>query len=101
MENKVTRDSKWMGIIIGILLPVVVFYVYYYVSLSKALSFSEALAKFKTSNQFVTAVSTVLILVNALLFGLLIQFRKMQTAIGVFIPTVIFGIATLAYKLLG
>ncbi len=101
MENNISRDSKWVGIVIGAIVPFAVFYAYYYFSLSKELSFTEALNKFKTSNQFITAVSTVLLLVNALLFGVLIQFRKTQTAIGVFIPTVLFGIAALAYKYWG
>jgi hypothetical protein len=101
MGNNIGKDSKWLGIIIGTILPFAVFYAYYYFSLSKALSFSEALNKFKTSNQFITAVSTVLLLVNALLFGVLIQFKRTQTAIGLFIPTVLFGLAALAFKYWG
>ena len=102
MEQKIiANDKTWVGIILGSLIPILFLYVYYYFALSQNLDFSGFINKFKTSNQFLTSISTCLLLCNALLFGIFVQFRKLNVAKGIFIPTLLIGLFFLAYKFWG
>lgn len=102
MDYKINiNDKTYIGVILGTIIPILFLYLYYYFALSENLDFNGFLNKFKTSNQFLTSISTFLLLANALLFGILVQFAKLNIAKGVFIPTLIIGLFFLAYKFMG
>lgn len=92
------KDRLLTGIIIGILVPLIVVYVQYQLKYS-SWTFNEFLTQLKAQKRFLTGISTIALVANGLIFGILIHFKKYETARGVFIPTVIFGIAVLVWKL--
>lgn len=93
------KDRLLTGLIIGILLPLLVVYIQYYLKYT-GWTFSEFLSQLKAEKRFLTGVSTIALVVNGLSFGILINFRKYETARGIFIPTLIYGVAVLVWKLL-
>lgn len=92
------KDRLLTGLIIGIILPLLAVYVQYTLKYS-GWTFGEFLSQLKAEKRFLTGISTIALVVNGLTFGILIHFRKYETARGIFIPTVIFGIAVLVWKL--
>jgi hypothetical protein len=92
------KDKLVAGIIAGILLPIVVIYIQYRLKYS-AWTLNEFIAVLKNEKRLFTGITTIALIGNGFLFGLLIQFKKYFTARGVFIPTVVFGIGILLYKL--
>jgi hypothetical protein len=92
------KDRLLTGIIIGTLIPLVAVYVQYYLKYS-GWTFSEFLYQLKAQERFLTGISTIALVANGLLFGILIHFKKYETARGIFVPTVIYGIAVLIWKL--
>ena len=93
------KDRIRLGLIIGILLPLAAVYVQYLMKYT-GWSFTEFLNMMKRETKLLTGVSTLALVANGLLFGILINFKRYETARGVFIPTVIFGVAVLLWKLL-
>jgi hypothetical protein len=92
------KDRLLTGIIVGMLLPLIVVYVQYYLKYS-GWTFGEFLSQLKAEKRFLTGISTFALVANGLFFGILIHFRKYETARGVFIPTLIYGIGVLVWKL--
>lgn len=92
------KDRLLTGIIIGVLIPLIAIYVQYALKYSNW-TFEEFLIQLKMNKRFLTGVSTIALVVNGLLFGILIHFKKYETAKGVFVPTAIYGIAVLIWKL--
>jgi hypothetical protein len=88
-------DNKVIGIIIGIALPIVLFFTQLNV---KGYPLSFVKEAFNDNKPFVAGLFTICLIVNAILFGVLVQFKKQRTAIGLFIPTAILGLAVLIYK---
>lgn len=92
------KDRLLTGIIIGVLIPLIAVYIQYTLKYS-GWTFGEFLHQLKMQKKFLTGVSTIALVVNGLLFGIFIHFKKYETARGVFIPTVIYGIVLLIWKL--
>jgi hypothetical protein len=97
--NALRKDSVIVGIVLGLLLPLLVIYIQYQMKYSNW-TFSQFIDMLKHEKKLLTGVTTIGLVVNGLLFGILIQFKKYETARGIFIPTVIYGILVLVYKLL-
>jgi hypothetical protein len=95
------KDHLLVGVIFGTLLPCLIVFCYYSFALDSEVDFGEFLTRVKASNQFLTALSSIVLLGNALLFGLFIHFRKVNTAKGVFVPTLLIGLTVLLYKFIG
>jgi hypothetical protein len=94
----IRKDKLAVGIIAGVLLPLIVMYIQYRLKYS-AWTLNEFIGVLKNEKRLFTGITTIALIGNGFLFGLLIQFKKYFTARGVFIPTVIFGIGILLYKL--
>jgi hypothetical protein len=92
------KDRLLTGLIIGILLPLAAVYMQYYLKYT-GWSFEEFLGQLKREKRLLTGISTMALVANGLVFGILIHFRKYETARGLFIPTAIYGIAVLVWKL--
>jgi hypothetical protein len=97
--NVLRKDRLVVGIVLGLLLPLLVIYIQYQMKYSNW-TFSQFVNLLKQEKKLLTGVTTIGLVVNGLLFGILIQFKKYETGRGIFIPTVIYGIAVLVYKLL-
>jgi hypothetical protein len=96
----IKRDSVVKGIIFGMIFSLLVVYLFITFSFTSGFNLEAFVDKLKTSNQFLTAVSSLVLIANVLLFGLFVQFKQYATARGLFIPTVIIGVAVLLYKFL-
>jgi hypothetical protein len=93
------KDRLLLGILIGIIVPLIAVYVQYSIKFS-GWTISEFLGQLKREVKLLTGVSTIALVVNGLLFGIFIHFKRFETARGIFVPTVIMGIAVLLWKLI-
>lgn len=96
--KKILRDNKILGLVLGFVLPIAV--ITFYLS-SKGYDWDFFKQTFKENKSFATGVLTICLVVNGILFGILIQFKRQLTAIGLFIPTAVLGLGLLIYKFLG
>jgi len=63
------------------------------------ISFLEFLEQFTSSNRLITSIGSLSLLANAVLFTLYINTERDETAKGIFISTVIYGIGILILKI--
>jgi hypothetical protein len=92
------KDNLKMGIILGLLGPILGLMVVYLVSY-RLFSFAEFFNFFITDNKRITSIGALSLLANAVLFTLYINTGRDQTAKGIFITTVIYGIGILVLKM--
>ena len=94
------KDNLKFGILLGILGPLLAMLVYYFWVFSRTISLSEYFYVLGTNKQLLTAISSISLLANAVLFTIYINTHRDNTAKGVFVATLIYGIAVLVYKLI-
>jgi hypothetical protein len=100
--NKISKDKLITGLVLGIVFPFVIALGHFlYKQNESGYTLDYYLNALKTSKQTLSGLATLCLIGNGLLFGLLIQFNKSETARGVFVPTVIMSVAVLLYKLMG
>ena len=93
------KDSLKFGILLGILGPLLAMLLYYFWVFSRTISLSEYIYVLGTNKQLLTAISSISLLANAVLFTIYVNTHRDKTAKGVFVATLIYGIAVLVYKL--
>ena len=93
------KDNLKFGILLGILGPLLAMLIYYLWVFSRTISFFEYLYVLRNNKQLLTAISSLSLLANAVLFTIYINTHRDKTAKGVFVATLIYGIAVLLYKL--
>jgi len=94
------KDNLKFGILLGILAPLLAMIVYYFWVFSGTISLSEYFYVLRKNKQLLTAISSISLLANAILFTVYINTHRDKTARGVFVATLIYGIAVLVYKLI-
>lgn len=95
------KDNLKLGIILGILAPLLGLVIYYFAAFyTKQVGFNEFLGYLKRYRSLLTAVSSLSLVANAILFTLYINSRKDKTAKGIFISTIVYGIGVLVLKFL-
>ena len=72
---------------------------YYFWVFSRTISFREYFYVLHTNLQLLTAISSISLLANAILFTIYINTHRDKTAKGIFVATLIYGIFVLVYKL--
>jgi hypothetical protein len=93
------KDNLKIGILLGILGPLLAMTIYYFWVFSRTISLSEYFYVLHTNKQLLTAISSISLLANAVLFTIYINTQRDKTAKGVFAATLIYGIMVLVYKL--
>ncbi|MBK6825470.1 MAG: hypothetical protein IPG86_00575 [Chitinophagaceae bacterium] len=93
-----TKNNLRLGLILGLLGPLIGLLVIYRVSFP-SLSFREFLDYFMHDNKVITHVGTLSLLSNALLFAIYVHFDKSETFKGIFIVTLFYGVSILLLKL--
>ena len=93
------KDNLKLGIVLGIMGPLLAMTIYYYWVFSRTISFPEYFYVLRTNKQLLTAISSISLLANAVLFTIYINTHRDKTAKGVFVATLVYGIAVLIYKL--
>ena len=95
----IKKDNLRLGIILGFLAPLLGMILYYFtVFYTKGISFRGYLYYLEGNKSLLTGVSSISLVMNAVLFTLFINARKDKTARGIFIATLIYGIGVLIVK---
>jgi hypothetical protein len=93
------KDHLKFGILLGILGPLIAMVIYYFWVFSRSISLREYFYVLHTNLQLLTAISSISLLANAVLFTIYINTHRDKTAKGIFVATLIYGIFVLVYKL--
>jgi tryptophan-rich sensory protein len=95
------KDKTTLGIVLGLLAPIAAMFMYYAIMLGNKISLSEFFYYLRTNKSLLTGVSSVSLIANAVLFTIFINRHLDKTAKGLFISTLVYGIAVLLFKLVG
>ena len=96
------RDNIRYGLVLGFLGPILGMLVYYFAAFySHHVTFTEFLGYMQRYKSLLTAVSSISLVANAVLFTFFVNARKDQTIKGIFLATIIYGVGVLLIKLIG
>ncbi len=93
------KDNLKVGIIIGLIAPLLAMVIYYYLSFSRSMTLAEYFYLLKTNKSLLTGVSSISLVANAVFFTIYINGHRDKTARGIFISTLLYGLTVLIYKL--
>lgn len=94
------RDNLKLGIILGFFGPILGLIAVYFIKPEfNLLGFTEFLDLFISTNKLITSIGALCLLANAVLFTIYINTHRDNTAKGIFVTTLIYGIAILILKL--
>jgi hypothetical protein len=91
------KDQFAFGLIIGLIMPVISFWGYYYWKFS-LFPFKEFLYALQTNKQLITGLTIPCLLMNIIIFTLYINGQRDKTAKGIFTITLIYAITSLLFK---
>ena len=91
------RDNLKLGLLLGLIGPVLGLIIVYFVKFS-SYGFGEFLDYFFNTKGLITSVGALCLLANAVLFTFYINTHRDSTAKGIFVTTLIYGIAILIIK---
>lgn len=93
------KDKLSLGVVLGFLGPIAGMVIYYFAAFyTKHVGFAEFLGYLKQYRSLLTAVSSISLVANAILFTIYINSRRDQTAKGIFVATLVYGIIVLLLK---
>lgn len=96
-----TKDNLKLGLVLGFFGPLIgLFAVYFLHPQFSGLRFSEFFDLFINTNKIITSVGALSLLANVILFTIYINSHRDNTAKGIFLVTLIYGIAILLLKIL-
>lgn len=93
------KDNLKLGIILGLLGPILGLIIIYFSKYSSS-SFGNFLDDFFHNNKLITSIGSLSLLVNVVFFTLYVNTNRDKTAKGIFLITVIYGIGILFLKIL-
>jgi hypothetical protein len=93
------KDNLKFGLVLGLLGPIVGLAVVYLVKYH-SFTIGEFFNDFISENKKITSIGSLSLLANAVLFTLYINTHRDNTAKGIFLTTVIYGIGILVLKIL-
>ena len=93
-----SRDNFSLGLVLGVLTPILIFFLIYYSRFS-GYYLDEYIRTFFHENRMITFYGVWALVGNIALLTVFINTRKDRTAKGVFVVTLVFGIAVLLVKL--
>lgn len=95
------KDNLALGVVLGFTAPFLGLIIYYYISFfPKHVEFMEFLGYLRQYKNLLTAVSSISLLANAVLFTIYVNSQKDKTSKGIFLATVIYGITVLLIKVI-
>ena len=92
------KDNLRLGLILGLLGPFLGLTLIWQFKFNE-MPFSEFLDMFMSNNRLITSIGSLSLLANAVLFTIYINTERDETAKGIFISTVIYGIGILILKI--
>jgi hypothetical protein len=94
------KDNLRLGLVLGLLAPLISFFGYYFWKF-RLYSFADFLYALKTNKPLITAITIPCLLLNIILFTIYINSRKDQTAKGIFAVTLLYAVTSLMFKFFG
>jgi hypothetical protein len=94
------RDNLKLGLLLGLLAPLVVMIIVYYLRFADQYDFDEFLRAFMRTKQLITFWGVWCLVGNIALFTYYINTSRDQTAKGIFAVSLIYGIGVLLLKLM-
>ena len=94
-----TKDRLKLGLILGFIGPLLGLVVVYFIKFP-SYKFFEFLDYFIHDNKLITSIGSLSLLANVLLFTLYVNTHRDETAKGIFVVTLAYGIAILVLKIL-
>lgn len=94
------KDNLKLGMLWGLVAPLIAMFLYYYIVFAKQITVSEYFYYLNTNRSLLTGVSSISLVANAVLFTIFLNTRRDQTAKGVFVTTLLYGIAVLLLKVI-
>ena len=94
------KDNLKLGIVIGLIAPVLAMFIYYFWNFSRSMSLSEYFFMLRKNKSLLTGVSSISLVANALFFTIYINTHRDKTAKGIFAATMAYGVVVLVYKLI-
>ena len=94
------RDQYVFGVILGLVMPMLSFFGYYYWKFS-LFSFEDFINLLEANKQLLTALTIPCLLMNIVIFTLYINGQRDKTAKGIFVVTIIYAVSALLIKFLG
>ncbi|MBL7747586.1 MAG: hypothetical protein JNM19_09190 [Chitinophagaceae bacterium] len=92
-----TKDNLRLGLALGLLGPLLGLIVVYFIKFP-SYTFKEFLDYFMHDNRMITSIGSLSLLANAILFTVYVNTHRDQTAKGIFIVTLVYGIGILVLK---
>ena len=92
------KDNLQLGLVIGLLAPLLGLVILYYVNFS-SVTFLDFLDFFLNNSRLITSLGSLSLLANVVFFTVYINTNRDNTAKGIFITTLIYGIMLLLLKL--
>ena len=92
------KDNLRLGIVLGFIAPIFGMALYYFIQFRNVMTLSEFGHVILVEKRLLTALISVSLVANAVIFTYYINKRKDRTAKGIFIATCIYGIASLLWK---
>lgn len=93
------KDILRLGLALGLVGPLLGLVIIYFVKFP-SYGFKEFLEYFMNDNRLITSIGSLSLLVNVILFTLYVNTHRDETAKGIFIITLIYGIGILILKIL-
>lgn len=93
------KDNLKLGIALGILAPLLAMLIYYLWNFARSFGLRDYFFLLKTNKPLLTAISSISLLANAIIFTFYINTHRDQTAKGIFVATLLYGIFILVFKL--
>lgn len=92
------KDNLKLGLVLGLIGPLLGLVVIYFIKFA-ATSFGEFIDEFFHNNKLITSIGSLSLLANVVLFTIYVNTHRDSTAKGIFIITLVYGIAILVLKL--
>ncbi len=94
------KDSIRLGILLGLVTPLLSVVIYYFIKFYPLFTFGDMLEALRSDKRLVTAITIPCLFLNILLFTLFINYRRDKTAKGIFASTLVYAVSALALKFL-
>ena len=92
------KDNLKLGLLLGFIGPLAGLFVVYLIT-ARSTPFSVFLEEFFNNNRMITSIGSLSLLANIILFTIYINTQRDSTAKGIFITTLLYGVAILLLKI--
>lgn len=92
------KDNLRLGLLLGLVGPMLGLVIIYFIKFS-SFTFGEFLEEFMNNNRLITSIGSMSLLANVILFTMYVNTNRDETAKGIFILSMFYGIGILLLKL--